>query len=456
MSEAKTPIVTVRSLRLWYYTRRGVYKALNGVDLEVMRGEVLGIAGESGCGKSTLGLTIMGLLPRNAAIVDGQVLIDGFDVVAPLREYYKRSRGKFKPAKNEDVLKKLHKAMMNIRGTKVTMVFQEPMTTLNPVLPVGYQIAEVVLQHRPALLASRRLARAKAKRDDVKAALNFLKANDYEGLTSFLKSKGLEGLEDQMLAIWRRRDLHDLVKELRIMSLCCDPVNPLIRPALEEVARTNRLPEAPILRQLVRRELIKEGYRKAAEYLGLLGMPEPEKVVRMYPHELSGGMRQRVVIATAMINNPDLVILDEPTSALDVTIQAQILELLRELKEQSRAAFIFISHDLSVLYQVSDRIAIMYAGKVVEVGPKEAVFREPKHPYTQMLLEAVPTLEPHELKGIKGEVPDLRNPPSGCMFHPRCPFAMPICRQKEPPTVDVGGGHRVACWLYVCRPRVRG
>ncbi|ESQ22602.1 MAG: oligopeptide/dipeptide ABC transporter, ATP-binding protein, C-terminal domain [uncultured Acidilobus sp. MG] len=172
----------------------------------------------------------------------------------------------------------------------------------------------------------------------------------------------------------------------------------------------------------MRRELVKEGYRKAAEFLGLLGMPEPEKVVRMYPHELSGGMRQRVVIATAMINNPELVILDEPTSALDVTVQAGILELLNELKQQTNAAFIFISHDLSILYQVSDRIAIMYAGKVVEVGPRDAVFKEPKHPYTQMLMEAVPTLEPHELKGIKGEVPDLRNPPQGMHVPPKVPI----------------------------------
>ncbi|MGC9071697.1 MAG: ABC transporter ATP-binding protein [Acidilobus sp.] len=447
MSHGKEPLVVVKGLRLWYYTRRGVYRALNGVDLEVMRGEVLGLAGESGCGKSTLGLTMMGLLPRNAAVVDGQVLVDGLDVVAPLREYFKRAK-RFRPDKNEDVLKRLHKKLMNLRGTKMTMVFQEPMTTLNPVLPVGYQIAEVVLQHNPGLLARRRLARARATKDDVRQALNFLRANDYDGLYSYLKSKGLEGLEDQLLGIWRRRDIHDLVKELRILSLCCDPVNPVMVPALQEVARANELPLAPGVRQLVRRELVKEGYRKAAEFLGLLGMPEPEKVVRMYPHELSGGMRQRVVIATAMINNPDLVILDEPTSALDVTIQAQILELLRELKEVSNAAFVFISHDLSVLYQVSDRVAIMYAGKVVEVGPRDAVFKEPRHPYTQMLLEAVPTLEPHELKGIKGEVPDLRSPPTGCMFHPRCPNAMPICRERDPPTIDVGGGHRVACWLY--------
>ncbi|ESQ26942.1 MAG: oligopeptide/dipeptide ABC transporter, ATP-binding protein, C-terminal domain [uncultured Acidilobus sp. OSP8] len=447
MSAGREPIVTVRNLRLWYYTRRGVYKALNGVDLEVMRGEVLGVAGESGCGKSTLGLTIMGLLPRNAAIVDGEVLIDGFDVVKPLREYYKKAK-KFRPDKNEDALKRLHKEMTRIRGVKVTMVFQEPMTALNPVMPVGYQIAEVLLQHNMSLLAKRRLARARATKDDVKEALNFLRANDYAGLIEYVKAKGLEGLEDQMLAIWRRRDLHDLVKEIRILNMCCDPVNPIIERGLKYTARTNKLPAAPVIRQLVRRELVKEGYRKAAEFLGLLGMPEPEKVVRMYPHELSGGMRQRVVIATAMINNPELVILDEPTSALDVTVQAGILELLNELKQQTNAAFIFISHDLSVLYQVSDRVAIMYAGKVVEVGPRDAVFREPKHPYTQMLMEAVPTLEPHELKGIKGEVPDLRNPPKGCMFHPRCPYAMPICREREPPMVNLGNGHKVACWLY--------
>ncbi len=441
-------IVKIRDLRLSYYTRRGVYHALNGVDLDIMRGEVLGVAGESGCGKSTLGLTIMGLLPRNAAIENGEVMVDGFDVVRPLREYFRRSKGKFKPTKNDDVLKKLHKAMMNIRGVKVSMVFQEPMTTLNPVMPVGYQIAEVLLQHNVSLLAKRRLARAKATREDMKAILGYLRGNDMASMMDYIKSRRLEGIEDQVMAYWRRRDLHDLVKEIRILSLCCDAVNPMLRPGLSYAARTNRLPSAPVLRQLVRHELVKEGYRKAAEYLGLLGMPEPEKVVKMYPHELSGGMRQRVVIATAMINNPELVILDEPTSALDVTIQAQILDLLKDLKQETKAAYMFISHDLSLLYQVSDRIAIMYAGKVVEVGPKDSVFKEPKHPYTQMLLEAVPTLEPHELKGIRGEVPDLRNPPKGCMFHPRCPFAMPICREKEPPTVDVGSGHKVACWLY--------
>ncbi|ADL19213.1 Dipeptide/oligopeptide ABC transporter, ATPase component [Acidilobus saccharovorans 345-15] len=443
----RAPVVVVRNLRLAYYTRRGIYKALNGVDLEIYRGEVLGVAGESGCGKSTLGLTIMGLIPRNAAVTDGQVLVDGFDVVAPLREYFKKAK-KFKADKNEDVLKRLHKKMMSIRGTKISMVFQEPMTTLNPVLPVGYQIAEVVLQHNPALLAKRRLARARATKDDVKTILGYLKSNDYDNLREFVKARGLEGLDDQAIAIWRRKDIHDIVKELRILNLCCQKISPMLAKPLEDVARTNRIPKTPIISSIVRRELIKEGYIKAAEFLGLLGMPEPEKVVKMYPHELSGGMRQRVVIATAMINSPELVILDEPTSALDVTIQAQILELLKELKEDIGSAFMFISHDLSVLYQVSDRVAIMYAGKVVEVGPKEAVFKEPKHPYTQMLLEAVPTIEPHELKGIKGEVPDLRNPPSGCMFHPRCPFAMPVCRSREPPTVDLGNGHRVACWLY--------
>ena len=447
MSQGKEPIVVVKGLRLAYYTRRGVYRALNGVDLEIYRGEVLGVAGESGCGKSTLGLTIMGLIPRNAAVTDGQVLVDSFDVVEPLRNYFKRAK-KFRPDKNEDVLKKLHKKMMIVRGVKMSMVFQEPMTSLNPVLPVGFQIAEVLLQHNPALLAKRRLARAKATKDDVKSVLGYLKSNDYSGLREYAKAKGLEGLDDQAISIWRRRDVHDAVKELRVLSLCCEKLNPLMKGPLESVAKANRVPRNPLASRLVRRELLKEGYVKAAELLGLLGMPEPEKVVRMYPHELSGGMRQRVAIAAAMVNNPELVILDEPTSALDVTVQAQILELLKELKEDIGAAYMFISHDLSVLYQVSDRVAIMYAGKVVEVGPKDAIFKEPKHPYTQMLLEAVPTIEPHELKGIKGEVPDLRNPPSGCMFHPRCPFAMPVCRTKEPPTVDLGGGHKVACWLY--------
>ncbi len=180
----------------------------------------------------------------------------------------------------------------------------------------------------------------------------------------------------------------------------------------------------------------------------MLNVPNPEKVVYMYPHELSGGMRQRVAIAIAIVNNPELIIMDEPTSALDVTVQAQVLELVRSLKKKYNSTFIFISHDLSVLYEISDRIAVMYAGRVVEVGNVEDVVTNPLHPYTQSLLRAVPTIDSQEVSPIPGEVPDMRTPPSGCMFHPRCPFVMDKCKNSVPLMYQVRNGHKVACFLY--------
>ncbi|MFP3295483.1 MAG: ABC transporter ATP-binding protein [Caldisphaera sp.] len=445
------PIVKVEDFHLHYYTRRGVYKALNGVNLEIRKGEVLGIAGESGCGKSTLGRAIMGLIPRNAAVVDGRILINGKDYLKPLKEYYKNNK-KFKPSKNADVLKKVNNEMSKIRGQEISMVFQEPMTTLNPLLQVGYQIAEVLLYHNPGLLASRRLSRSRAKKEDTKAIVKILKENGpNEKFEQYLKEKDIVGLEDQILAIWRRKDLHDLKKEQMIEKLCCEPISSFVKNYLERIEKENKLPnfsKIPIIGRIVKKELIKEGYKKASEFLGLLGIPNSDKIVYMYPHELSGGQRQRIVIATAMINSPQLVILDEPTSALDVTIQAQILELIKELKGSINSSYMFISHDLSVLAEVSDRIAIMYAGQVVEVGNKDSIFDQPKHPYTQMLMEAIPTIEAHELKAIKGEVPDMRNPPKGCMFRDRCPYAMPICAEKRPSLIKIGEDHYVSCFLY--------
>ncbi|WP_048816672.1 ABC transporter ATP-binding protein [Caldisphaera lagunensis] len=451
LSSNLAPIVKVENFHLHYYTRRGVYKALNGVNLEIRKGEVLGVAGESGCGKSTLGRAIMGLIPRNAAVVDGRILVDGKDYLKPLNEYYKKAK-KFKPAKNADVLKKVNEEMSNVRGQKLSMVFQEPMTTLNPLLQVGYQIAEVLYYHNPGLLASRRLSRHRATKEDMKNIIKILKENGInEAFKDYLKNRNILGLEDQVASIWRRKDLHDLKKEQIIEKLCCEPINSFTKKYLEVIEKENKLPNfsrIPIIGRMVKRELFKEGYKKASEFLGLLGIPNADKMVYMYPHELSGGQRQRIVIATAMINNPELVILDEPTSALDVTIQAQILELIKELKESTNSSYMFISHDLSVLAEVSDRIAIMYAGQVVEVGRKEYIFDQPKHPYTQMLMEAIPTIEAHELKGIKGEVPDMRNPPKGCMFRDRCPYAMPICAEKRPDLRKVGEDHFVACFLY--------
>jgi len=439
-------VLEVRDLELKFITRRGTFHALNGANLELYKGEVLGIAGESGSGKSTLLFTIIGLLPKNAWVTKGEIIYEGKNIIQDLV-----NSGKYNKKKNEKALKKLNGKMQNIRGAKISLVFQDPMTTLNPVLQVGYQITEAIYYHNPSILAKRILARYKATKDDMREILGILKSykEDYnEKLIKFVKTNDLEGLEEQVLFIWERNDLHDIKKEKLILSLAGERIPRFSLPFLYKIAKTNKIPRTPILNRFIKRILIKEGYRKAVEILSMLKVPNPEKVVYMYPHELSGGMRQRVAIAIALVNNPEIVLLDEPTSALDVTVQAQVLDLVRSLRNKYNSSFIFVSHDLSVLYEVSDRIAVMYAGRVVEVGSKDEIISKPLHPYTQSLLRAVPSIEGQEVSSIPGEVPDMRNPPSGCMFHPRCPFAMDICKTQAPPMYNLENGHKVACFLY--------
>lgn len=446
-------VLQVKEVNEQFYTRRGIYKALNGVDLSLKKGEVFGIAGESGSGKSTLGLTIMGLLPRNASVYRGQIYLDGRDIIASLREYASKAR-KFSFRRNEQLIKKLHRELSDVRGGRVSMVFQDPMTSLNPVLQVGYQVAETMIVHQPALLAKRRLARHAAKKEDLEELTRVLKKGEYDEaqVEKMIAQKGLDGLGEQLLNVWRRNDLPDAKKEKMILSLHSEKVGAFEMWVLKEVIRKGTLPSwisrFPILGRMARNVLVKEGYRKALELLATLEVPNAEKVVRMYPHELSGGMRQRVVIAIALANNPQVVILDEPTSALDVTVQAQILELIRHLKNRFSTSFIFISHDLSVLQEVCDRIGIMYGGRIVEVASTNEIFERPLHPYTALLIAAVPTLEGKEIQEIGGTVPDMRYPPSGCMFHPRCPYAMQVCKERVPEMKEVSKGHFVACYLH--------
>ncbi len=446
--------LTVQDLQVHFFTRRGVYKALNGVNLGLQKGEVLGIAGESGCGKSTLGLAILGLLPRNAALPGGRVIVGNRDLVNLQREYFEKAGESFNPKRNEKLMRRVDKAMQKFRGLRLTMVFQEPMTSLNPVIQVGYQVGETVSLHNPALLARRALARSRATPDDMRAIARLLREHegDEAALRAFAKEKHLEGLEEQALFIWRRPDIHVSRKEKLVMSMGGGPIPLVARAILERVARQGAIPielgRTPVLSRYVRRVLMKEGYRKAEELLTSLGIPHAERVVRMYPHELSGGMRQRVVIAIALANNPEIVIMDEPTSAVDVTVQAQILELIRQLRGSTSASFIVISHDLAVLSEVCDRVAIMYAGQVVEVSPTQEILNHPLHPYTQLLISAIPTLDARKIQGIQGEVPDMRAPPTGCAFHPRCPFAFAKCATDVPVPLAQGADQTVACWLY--------
>jgi oligopeptide/dipeptide ABC transporter ATP-binding protein len=444
----------VRDLRVHFFTRRGLYKALNGVNLSLRRGEVLGIAGESGSGKSTLGLTVMGLLPRNAAVPAGQVILGRTNLVSLQVDYARHAGDHFRPKQNERLMKRVNKAMEPIRGLRLSMVFQEPMTSLNPVLRVGFQVAETVYVHNPALLARRTLARVRATTEDMRAILTILQAQgaDENAIRVYAKPRRLEGIVEQVLFVWRRTDIHSSRKETVILALSNHPIQPFEKKVLERIDRTGSIPfefrVTPVFRKLVRRSLLKEGYRKAEELLTSIGIPHAERVVRMYPHELSGGMRQRVVIAIALANSPDIIIMDEPTSAVDVTVQAQILDLVRQIRNAVSASFIVISHDLAVLAEVCDRIAIMYAGRIVEVAPTGAILAKPRHPYTQLLITAIPTLEGREIEGIKGDVPDLRSPPSGCAFHPRCPFAFERCLTEIPPDYTIAEGQMAACFLY--------
>jgi oligopeptide/dipeptide ABC transporter ATP-binding protein len=314
------PLLRVRDLRVEFRLARGTLRAVDGVSFDVHPGEALGLVGESGSGKTVALRALVGLLPRAARITGGTVEIDGVDVTAA-SEARRRE----------------------LRGTTVSMIFQEPMTALNPVMRVGEQIAEV----------------------------------------------------------------------------------PLVR--LGQSRRDAKL--------------------RALELMRLVGIPDPARRAEAYPHELSGGMRQRVMIAIALSGNPRLILCDEPTTALDVTIQDQILKLLASLREQLDVALIFVSHDLAVIAQTCQRVAVMYGGQVVETGSVAAVFREPRHPYTLSLLRSVPDYElvRERLATIPGAPPDLADPPSGCPFHPRCPFAQEDCKSGEFPLRPVGADRATAC-----------
>ncbi|GAQ25851.1 ABC transporter ATP-binding protein [Tepidanaerobacter syntrophicus] len=316
-------LVEVKNLKTYFFTEDGVVPAVDGVDFSIKEGETLGIVGESGCGKSVTSLSILRLVPSPPGkIVDGEILFRG-----------------------ENLLKKSESEMRKIRGNDISMIFQEPMTSLNPVFTVGEQIAEAIELH--------------------------------------------QGLDK------------------------------------------------------------KQAMDKAVEMLKLVGIPSAEKRVYDFPHQMSGGMRQRVMIAMALSCNPSLLIADEPTTALDVTIQAQILELMKDLKKKLNTSIMLITHDLGVVAEMAENVLVMYAGKVVEYADVRTIFKEPKHPYTIGLMESIPRLDqPREkLYVIEGTVPNPFDMPKGCRFHPRCPEAKDICVNREPALIS-SNNHQVSCWKY--------
>lgn len=323
----KTPLLQIKNLKVSFFVRKGVVKAVDGVSLAANEGETVGIVGESGSGKSITALSIIRLISPPGRIVGGEILL-----------------------KEKDILKINIKHMLNIRGNEVSMIFQEPMTSLNPVFNIGRQISEAIMIHQ----------------------------------------------------------------------------------------KLNK----------------KDALNKSIDMLKKVGIPSPEKRLHDYPHQLSGGMRQRVMIAMALSCEPSLLIADEPTTALDVTIQAQILDLILKMKEDRGTSVILITHDLGVVAEMAQRVLVMYAGKIVEEADVRTLFKRPLHPYTQGLLVSIPYLQTEvgvskktKLQEIPGIVPSLLNLPPGCKFHPRCSLKIEKCTREEPALKPAEKGHLVRCWL---------
>jgi oligopeptide/dipeptide ABC transporter ATP-binding protein len=327
VTDQPQPLLEIKNLKTYFYTEDGVVKAVDGVDFKVYPGEVLGLVGESGCGKSVTLLSAMRLISNPGKIVEGEIVFDG-----------------------QDLLKLTEAEMTHVRGNRISMIFQQPQTALNPVFKVGDQISEVLNIHQ------------------------------------------------------------DLGREA--------------------------------------------GRKRTIELLKMVGIPEPERRAESFPHELSGGMAQRVMIAMALACIPELLIADEPTTALDVTIQAQILDLMRDLRNKVNASVILITHDLGVVAEMAERVAVMYAGQIVEQTDVKTLFAKPLHPYTQGLMGSIPVLGQikDQLDVIPGSVPNLIDLPPGCRFAPRCRarinYQLPICTESEPALNEAAPGHSVRCWLY--------
>jgi peptide/nickel transport system ATP-binding protein len=382
-------LIRIRDLSVRFYTYEGVVHAIDDLDLDIRQGETLGIVGETGSGKTMTALAILRLIPYPGKIESGSIV------------FFDRDRGG-----ELDLLKLSEDKMRSIRGNKISMVFQEPGAALNPVYTIGDQISEVYLLHRRQELGHR----AKQRVDNL--------LSDGSGFASALRRP-----------FWRWQSrLYDKIAQ---DSHSVEP---------------RFLSHVPLFRRLLRR-LRDEAKLLTVDMLKNVEIPDPARVAAQYPHQISGGMKQRAVIAMALACSPELLIADEPTTSLDVTIQAQMLELFRRIKADRGASVVFVTHNLGVASEVCDRLTVMYAGRLCEVASVEDMFLHPSHPYTKALLDAVP-IPGKELQTIPGALADALNPPPGCRFHPRCPSAMPMCQRERPKLKEIGKDHMVACYLF--------
>jgi len=456
------PLLRVDGLRVSFITRAGRIQAIDDVSFEVKAGETFGLVGETGCGKSQTALAVMRLTPEAGVIERGKIWFSGTNLTENITKEFKliqKKNNRVKLKRNKSMLKRLDQEINQIRGKEMSMIFQEPMTSLNPVYTVGRQVSETLLRHSVDMLVDRIIARNAATEEKLKDITNAASRQELSQteLRKLLERTGLEELEDQIWFILSRKDIGATEKARAISNLAQHKVKPTTLAFLVRLKKsTGQLPieyrilnKMPIARRWLSGAIEKEALQVSYELLSLVNMPNVENVLRQYPHELSGGMRQRVMIAMAIATRPKLLIADEPTSALDVTVQAQILELLRELKRTFNSAILFISHDIGVISEICDRVGVMYAGNLVEVSSLDQLFANPKHPYTQGLFASIPKYgEKRELlQTIEGTVPDLIDPPEGCRFRTRCPFVHEKC-SNVPPWVEIGREHGVLCWLY--------
>ncbi len=406
-------LLEVRNLGIEFATAQGTVCAVRDVSFHIETGEVLGLVGESGSGKSVSALAVLRLLPPQARI-GGSIRF-----------------------RDQELLAVPEADMRHIRGAGISMIFQEPMTALNPVMRVGDQIAEAVLAH----------AGAKAPNENGKVTAHLK-------VRPFKTDAGASGTSEQQIPrglMSARDDNKEGAATARLKP----------RPFKTEPGSTSAEAEAldsPHRNAGLRPRAVSksDAWRMAVEAMRTVSIADADRRARDYPHQLSGGQRQRVMIAMAVVNRPQLLIADEPTTALDVTIQAQVLDLLAELREKFSLAMLFISHDLAVVSQVSHRIGVMYAGNLVEMGSAADVFQHPAHPYTRGLLHSVPTLRSDRAKPldtIEGTVPPVSALPPGCAFEPRCDWRIASCATAMPPLVEVAAGHFARC--PVLAPEVR-